>query len=70
MLKISITWVWNSGFIGGDLQFFGEGGEIITYNSTPDKLVSFTSFFHHRITPVKKGIRKCIVAWAFGATWK
>lgn len=70
MRKISISWVLNSGFIGGDLQFFGDGGEIITYNSQPNKLVSFTSFLHHRVTPVKKGIRKCIVAWVFGESWR
>lgn len=70
MRKISISWVLNQGFIGGDLQFFGDGGKIITYNSVPNKLVSFTSFLNHRVTPVKKGIRKCIVAWVFGESWR
>ena len=70
MRKISISWVLNKGFVGGDLQFFGDGGEIVTYNSVPSKLVSFTSFLPHQITPVTKGIRKCIVAWVFGASWR
>jgi len=39
MRKISISWVLNEGFEGGDLQFFGDGGEIHTLNSTPNKLV-------------------------------
>jgi predicted 2-oxoglutarate/Fe(II)-dependent dioxygenase YbiX len=70
MRKISISWVLNEGFEGGDLQFFGDGGEIVTYNSTPNKLVSFTSFLNHRVTPVTKGIRKCVVAWCFGESWR
>ena len=70
MRKISISWVLNKGFVGGDLQFFGDGGEIVTYNSVPSKLVSFTSFLPHQITPVTKGIRKCIVAWVFGESWR
>ncbi len=70
MRKISISWVLNQGFEGGDLQFFADGGEIVTYNSTPQKLVSFTSFLPHQISPVTKGIRKCIVAWVFGESWR
>ena len=70
MRKISISWVLNKGFVGGDLQFFGDGGEIVTYNSVPSKLVSFTSFLPHQISPVTKGIRKCIVAWVFGESWR
>ena len=68
--KISISWVLNNGYEGGDLQFFGDGGEIITINPTPDKLVSFSSFLNHRVTPVTKGIRKVIVAWVFGQSWR
>jgi PKHD-type hydroxylase len=61
----------NEGFEGGNLQFFGDGGEIHTLNSTPNKLVSFTSFLNHRVTPVTKGIRKCVVAWVFGnESWR
>ena len=70
MRKISISWVLNKGFVGGDLQFFGDGGEIVTYNSVPSKLISFTSFLPHQISPVTKGIRKCIVAWVFGESWR
>tara|TARA_R110000744_G_scaffold212236_1_gene331243 strand:- start:252 stop:842 length:591 start_codon:yes stop_codon:yes gene_type:complete len=70
MRKISISWVLNKGFVGGDLQFFGDGGEIITYNSTPNKLVSFTSFLNHRVTPVTSGIRKVLVAWVYGQSWR
>ena len=70
MRKISISWTLNQGYIGGDLQFFGDGGEIITINPEPTKLVAFTSFLHHRVTPVKSGIRKCIVAWVFGESWR
>tara|TARA_Y100001938_G_scaffold95027_2_gene130160 strand:+ start:822 stop:1415 length:594 start_codon:yes stop_codon:yes gene_type:complete len=70
MRKISISWTLNMGYIGGDLQFFGDGGEIITINPEPTKLVAFTSFLNHRVTPVKSGIRKCIVAWVFGESWR
>jgi len=70
MRKISISWVLNEGFTGGDLQFFGDGGEIMTYNSVPNKLVAFTSFLNHRITPVTNGVRKVIVAWCFGESWR
>ena len=70
MRKISISWVLNEGFEGGDLQFFGDGGEIVTYNSTPTKLVSFTSFLNHRVTNVTKGIRKVLVVWVWGNAWR
>ena len=70
MRKISISWVLNEGFEGGNLEFFGDAGEIHTLNSTPNKLVSFTSFLNHRVTPVTKGIRKCVVAWCFGESWR
>ena len=70
MRKISISWVLNEGFVGGDLEFFVDGGEILKHNSTPNKLVSFTSFLNHRITPVTKGIRKVLVAWIFGQSWR
>jgi PKHD-type hydroxylase len=67
--KISISWVLNTGFEGGDLKFFSTGGEILTYNSTPTKLVSFTSFLNHSVTPVTKGVRKVLVAWVYGQNW-
>ena len=70
MRKISISWVLNSGYEGGDLQFFGDGGKFVTYNSLPNKLVSFTSFIPHRVTPITKGVRKCIVAWIIGESWR
>ena len=70
MRKISISWVLNDGFKGGDLTFFGDGGEQVIYNSTPNKLVSFTSFLNHKVTPVEKGIRKVLVAWIFGEAWR
>ena len=70
MRKISISWVLNEGFEGGNLEFFGDGGEIVTYNSTPNKLVSFTSFLNHRVTPVTSGIRKVLVCWIYGEQWR
>ena len=70
MRKISISYVLNDGFEGGDLQFFGDGGNVITVNSTRNKLVGFTSFFHHRVTPVTKGIRKVLVCWVLGEQWR
>tara|TARA_R110000824_G_scaffold305034_1_gene492854 strand:+ start:242 stop:865 length:624 start_codon:yes stop_codon:yes gene_type:complete len=70
MRKISISWVLNSGFKGGDLTFFGDGGEELIYNSTPNKLVSFTSFLNHKVTPLEKGIRKVLVAWIWGSAWR
>jgi PKHD-type hydroxylase len=70
MRKISISWVLNEGFEGGNLEFFGDGGEIVTFNSTPNKLVSFTSFLNHRVTPVTSGIRKVLVCWIYGEQWR
>ena len=68
--KISISWVLNEGYEGGELQFFSDAGNIYTAKSTPDRLIAFTSFLNHRITPVTKGIRKVIVAWVFGESWR
>ena len=67
--KLSISWCLNEGYIGGDLEFFAEAGEPVRVNPKPTMLVAFTSFFNHRVTPIKKGIRKVIVAWVYGEAW-
>lgn len=68
--KISISWVLNQGFVGGNLEFFSDAGEIVQVNPNPNLLVSFTSFFNHQVTPLKAGCRKVIVAWIEGPSWK
>ncbi len=68
--KISISWVLNQGFVGGDLEFFYDGGEVMRLNPEPTLMIGFTSFFNHRVTPLKAGVRKVIVAWISGPAWK
>jgi len=67
--KISISFVLNDDFEGGELEFF-HGGEKIIINTKIDSLIAFTSFINHRVRKVTKGIRKALVVWVNGESWR
>ena len=69
MRKISISYVLNSEFTGGELEIQHDGEKVLLTDKS-NTLIAFTSFLHHRVRPVKTGIRECIVAWINGESWR
>lgn len=67
--KISISFVLNDDFEGGELEFF-HGGEKIIINTKINSLIAFTSFINHRVKKVTKGVRKALVVWVNGESWR
>jgi len=71
--KISISWLLNSDFTGGELVFQHGGDEFIAnagMGENEPNLIGFTSFYTHKVNPIKSGVRKCIVAWVHGESWR
>ena len=66
--KISISWLLNDEYEGGDLEIQVHG-ESYRYKQQ-SQMIAFTSFLNHRVTPITKGCRKAIVAWINGGEWK
>lgn len=58
-----------SEYEGGDLQFFTQS-EPITVEKKKGLVVGFPSFIMHRVTPVTKGIRKTLVVWLTGPSFR
>lgn len=56
-------------YVGGDLQF-NLGGGTRTAPRLQGATVVFPSFYLHRVTPVKSGIRKSFVLWVGGEPYK
>jgi PKHD-type hydroxylase len=54
---------------GGDLELW-PGGESITIPKKKATLVIFPSYIMHRVTPVTKGVRKSLVLWAGGNSYR
>lgn len=54
---------------GGDLQLW-VGGEFKTLPRLKGCTIVFPSFSLHRVTPVTKGMRKSLVLWVGGGTYK
>ena len=67
--KISISYVLNDDFQGGDLEFF-HGGETYVINAKEESLIAFTSFINHRVKKVTQGVRKALVVWVNGEAWR
>ena len=71
--KISISWLLNDDFTGGELVFQHGGDEFIAragIGADEPNMVGFTSFYTHKVNPIKSGVRKCIVAWVHGESWR
>jgi PKHD-type hydroxylase len=68
-ISISIQLSDPSTYEGCDLQFqFGPA--IDTAPRTRGAIIAFPSFYRHRVTPVTKGIRRSLVAWANGPEFR
>lgn len=62
-LSLSVQLTDPGEYEGGDLEIRGvSGGEL----RAPGTVIIFPSFLLHRVTPVTRGIRRSLVAWAIG----
>ena len=52
--------------LGGPKQY----SEIKTFKGNTGDILFFHSECYHRVLPVTKGIRKALVGWFCGPTWK
>lgn len=58
-------------FEGGDFEIKYSGkGQKEKIEFVRGRLIIFPSFILHRVTPVTKGIRRTLVNWILGPTWK
>lgn len=69
--KISITVQLSDGddYEGGDFEIWS-GGDFKTCPRKKGCTIMFPSFLLHRVTPVTKGIRRSLVLWVGGDTYK
>jgi len=67
--KISMSWVIDDNYEGGDL-IINYGGEQQTLKKTTDSVMAFTSFMTHEVTPITSGKRKVLVCWVNGESWR
>lgn len=58
-----------SEYEGGDLQIMSSA-EPTVVDKALGKIVAFPSFMMHRVTPVTKGVRRTLVAWITGPSFK
>ena len=54
---------------GGELQIMS-GAEPLVVDKAMGKTVVFPSYMLHRVTPVTKGVRRSLVAWITGPSFK
>ena len=69
MRKISISLCLNGDYTGGNLEFFNDGQKVAIETKKND-LIAFTSFLNHRVNKVRFGVRKVIVCWVKGDSWR
>ena len=69
-LSMSITLNSHDDYEGGDLEIFsGDEDQLHLKNNrslNPGDAIVFPSFRHHRVTPVKRGIRHALINWISG----
>lgn len=70
--KISITVQLSdpNDYEGGDLEIWTSGKEPLKAPKGKGAVVMFPSYLLHRITPVTKGVRKSLVLWVGGSTFR
>jgi PKHD-type hydroxylase len=70
--KISITVQLSDpvDYEGGDLEIWAGGKEPIKAPKEKGAVVMFPSYLMHRVTPVTKGVRKSLVLWVGGSTFR
>lgn len=66
--KLSVSWILNSDFDGGDLCFFQYGETSIPFRQGQGCV--FPSFVPHKVQPVTFGERWALVAWISGTPFR
>lgn len=67
--KISMSWVLDSKYEGGDFCIYAHGIKEV-FNMTPDNILAFTSWHEHSVETVTEGVRRCLVCWYIGEQWR
>lgn len=57
-------------FDGGEFQFRYDNGCVDTHLTAKGQTIIFPSYKMHRVTPVVRGTRRSLVAWAEGPRWR
>ena len=58
-----------SEYDGGELEL-RTGADIVTAPSESGSAIAFPSWILHRVTPVRRGVRRALVVWATGAAFR
>lgn len=67
-LSLTIQLSEPSDYDGGELQF--HGGADMPVAREQGSAVFFPSYLAHQVTPVTRGLRRSLVAWAYGSTFR
>ena len=59
-----------SEYEGGELQIMKDSRDPITMPKKKGSVILFPSYMLHRVTPVTKGLRKSLVLWVGGSTFR
>lgn len=59
-----------SEYEGGELQIMKDSRDPITLPNKKGSVILFPSYMLHRVTPVTKGVRKSLVLWVGGSTFR
>jgi PKHD-type hydroxylase len=68
-ISISVQLSGPEDYEGGDLQFYIKR-DLITAPKTRGTATLFPSYFLHRVRPVTKGRRRCLILWISGPPFK
>ena len=68
-LSFSVQLTDPSEYDGGDLLIHN-GHEPIVAEKRKGSITFFPSYCLHEVTPVTRGVRKCLVGWVHGPKWK
>ena len=67
--KSKVCQLWIDEYEGGDFEI-GSGGEFKKLSKKKGSGILFPSFLMHRVTPITKGVRKSLVLWVGGESYK
>ena len=69
-ISISIQLSNSDDYEGGDLQFMTSANAPMVAPREKGTVIMFPSYLLHRVTPVTKGVRKSLVLWVGGTTFR
>lgn len=69
-LSITIQLSDPSEYEGGEVQFLSSDNKLFFAPKSKGSIIVFDSRLKHRVLPVKSGVRKSLVSWIGGPSWK